>query len=84
MLKKVQLTKQLKEVQKKQGLRRVVEGLFLSTPDQKEGFSYLTEIRAICHICDISFLIIAIRYDKHLLFGPALDRNNPSTTRRKK
>ena len=38
MLKKGQLTKQLKEVQKNnQCLRRVMEGLFYLTPDQKEG-----------------------------------------------
>ena len=36
--KKGQLTKQLKEVQKNnQCLRRVMEGLFYLTPDQKEG-----------------------------------------------
>ena len=70
MLKKGQLTKQLKEVQiKNQGLRRVVEGLFLSNAGPKRGcLSYLTEIRAIRHTSDVSFLIIAIRYDKHPLF----------------
>ena len=84
MLKKGQLTKQLKEVQKKQGLRRVMEGLFWSDTGPKRGcLTHLTEIRAICHTSDVSFLIIAIRYDKHPLFGPALDKNKHSTTRRK-
>ena len=61
-----------------------MEGLFLSNAGPKRGcWSYLTEIRDIYHTSDVSFPIIAIRYDKHPLFGPALDRNNPSTTRRK-
>ena len=61
-----------------------MEGLFLSDAGPKRGcLSYLSEIRAICHTSDVSFLIIAIRYDKHPLFGPALDKNKHSTTRRK-
>ena len=85
MLKKGQLTKQVKGVQKKkQVLRRVVEGLFLSNAGPKRGcWSYLTEIREIYHTSDVSFFIIAIRYDKHPLFGPALDKKKHSTTRRK-
>ena len=59
-----------------------MEGLFLSNTGPKRGrWSYLTEIRDIYHTSDIDFPIIAIRYDKHPLFGPALDRNEPSTTR---
>ena len=83
--KKGQLTKQLFGVQKNiQGLRRVVECLFLSDAGPKRGFlSYLTEMRVIFHTSDVSFLIIDIRYDKHPLFGPASSKNKPSTTRRK-
>ena len=32
---------------------------------------------------DVCFLIIAIRYDEHPLFGPAFDKNKPSTARPK-
>ena len=54
-----------------------MEGLFWSDAGPKRGcLSYLTEIRAICHTSDVSFLIIVIRYDKHPFFGPALDKNN--------
>ena len=37
LIKKGQLTKQLKEVQKKQCFRRVMEGLFLSHAGPKRG-----------------------------------------------
>ena len=68
---------------KKQVLRRVMEGLFLSDAGPKRGcLTYLTEIRVICHTSDAFFLIIIIKYDKHTLFGPASDKNKPSTTRR--
>ena len=61
---------------KNQCLGRVVEGLFLSNAGPKRGcLSYLTRIRVIHHKSDICFLIIAIRYDKHPLLGPALDKN---------
>ena len=85
MLKKGQLTKQLKEVQKKPHcLGRVMEGLFLSHAGPKRGcLSYLTNIREICYTSDVYLLIITIRYDKHPLFGPALDKNKHSITRRK-
>ena len=82
--KKGQLTKQLKEVQKNNHcLRRVVEGLFLFHAGPIRGcLSYLTELREIFHTY-VCFLIIVIRYDEHPLFGPALDKNKHSTTRRK-
>ena len=82
MLKKGQLTKQLKRVQKNnQFLRRVVEGLFLSNAGPKRGcLSYLIEIREIFHISDVYFLTISIRYDKHILFGPAFVKMKHSTT----
>ena len=84
MLKKRSTDKTIKKGPKKQILRRVVEGLFLSNAGPKRGCqSYLTEIRKIYHTSNVSFPIIAIRYDKHPLFGPALDKHNPSTTRRK-
>ena len=55
---------------------------FYLTPDQKRWcWSYLTDVRDIYHTSDVSYRIIAIRYDKHPLFGPALDKNKPSTTR---
>ena len=61
-----------------------MEELFLSNAIPKRGcWSYLTEIRNIYHTSDVSFPVIAIKYDKHPLFGPACDENNPSTTRRK-
>ena len=61
---------------------RAVEGSFLSKAGPKSGYSsYLITIRVILHTPDVSFLIIAIRYDDHPLFGPALDKNKPSTTR---
>ena len=84
MLKKRSTDKTSKRGPKKIILRRVVEGLFLSHAGPKRGcWSYLSEIRDICHTSDVSFHIIAIRYDEYPLFGPALDKNNPSTTRRK-
>ena len=52
-----------------QGLRRVVECLFLSNAGPKRGrLSYLTEIRVIHHTSDVFFLIITIGYDKHPRF----------------
>ena len=63
---------------------RAVEGSFLSKAGPKRGyFSYLITFRVILHKSDVSFLIIAIRYDNHPLFGPALDKNKPSTARPK-
>ena len=63
---------------------RVVEGSFLSKAGPKSGcFLYLITSRIILHKSDVSFLIIAIRYDDHPLFGPALDENKPSIARPK-
>ena len=71
MEKKGQLAKQLRSVQKELFLRRVLEGLFLSNARLKRGcWSYLIEIRGICHTSYVSFPIVAIRYDEHPLFGP--------------
>ena len=80
--KKGGLTKQLKVSKKNHWSGRVVEGLFLSKAGPKRGcLSYLIEIIAILHTSDVCFPIITIRYDKHPLFGPAIDKNKPSTTR---
>ena len=47
---------------------RVVEGSFLSKAGPKRGyFSYLITIRVILHKSDVSFPIIAIRYEDHPL-----------------
>ena len=68
----------------KKVLRPVVEGLFLSDARPKMGcYSNLTEIKEVYHTSDVSFPMIDITCDKHSLFGPVLDRNNPFTTRRK-
>ena len=69
---------------KKQGLRRVVEGLFLSNAGPKGGcLSYLIAIIGK-ETSDVwQMPLISVRYDQHPLFGLALDKNNPSTTRRK-
>ena len=64
---------------------RAVEGSFLSKAGPKRGcFSYLITISVILHKPDVSFFIIAIRYDNHPLFGPAVDKSKPSTARPKK
>ena len=70
MLKKRSTDKTIKKGPKQiQGLRRVMECLFLSNAGPKRGcLPYLTEIRVIHHTFDVSFLIITIRYDKHPLF----------------
>ena len=61
----------------------VVEALFLShARPKRKCLSYLSIIREICHISTF-VLVIAIRYDKHPLFAPALYKNKHSTTRRK-
>ena len=64
---------------------RAVEGSFLSKAGPKRGcFSYLITISVILYKPDVSFFIIAIRYDNHPLFGPAVDKNESSTARPKK
>ena len=66
---------------------RAVEGSFLFKAGPKRGcFSYLITHTwsVVLHKSDVSFLIIAIRYENHPLFGPALDKNQPSTARPKK
>ena len=69
---------------KKQCLRRVVECLFLSKAGPKSGcLSYLIAIIKKETSGMQKIALISIRYDKHPLFGPALDKNKPSTTRRK-
>ena len=63
---------------------RAVEGSFLSKAGPKRGcFSYLITISVILYKPDVSFFIIAIRYDNHPLFGPAVDKSKPSTARPK-
>ena len=85
MLKKRSTDKISLAVQKKFFFGRVVEGSFLSKAVPKKGcFSYLITIRVILHKPDVSFLIIAIRYDDHPLFGPAVNKNKHSTARPKK
>ena len=64
---------------------RGVEGSCLSKAGPKRGcFSYLITISVILHKSDVSFVIIAIRYDDHPLFGPAVDKNKPSELRDQK
>ena len=86
MLKKRSTDKISLAVQKKKPFfGRVVEGSYLPKAGPKKGcFLYLITIRVILHKSDVSFLIIAIRYENHPLFGPALDKNKPSTARPKK
>ena len=69
-------------MQKKHFLGRVVECLFLSKAGLKKGcLPYLIEIirKQTSDVWKIA--VIFIRYDKHTLFGPALDKNKASTTR---
>ena len=64
---------------------RAVEGLLLPTAGPKRGWlSYLIAIikKETSGLCRIT--LIVIRYEKHPLFGPALDKNEPSTARPKK
>ena len=86
MLKKRSTDKINLAVQKKDPFfGRAVECSFLSTAEPKRGcFSYLITISVILHKPDVSFFIIAIRYDNHPLFGPAVDKNKPSTAGPKK
>ena len=61
-----------------------MECLFLSNAGPKSGcLSYLIAIigKETSDVWQMS--LISVRYDQHPLFGPALDKNNPSTTRRK-
>ena len=61
---------------------RVVECLFFSPAGpKKECLSYWIGIRAIIYTSDVGLPIIIIRYEEHPLFGPAVDKNKPSTTR---
>ena len=61
---------------------RVVECLFLSTAGPKRGCSSNLIVIIGKQTSDVwIFALISIRYDKHPLFGPAVDRNKPSTTR---
>ena len=70
---------------KKNVFGRAVEGSFLYKAGPKRGcFSYLITISAILHKPDVSFFIIAIKDDNHPLFGPAVDKNKPSTAQPKK
>ena len=57
-----------------------MEGLFLSNAETKRG---CWSSDRNYHTSDVSFPIIAVRYEKHPPFGPALDKNKHSTTRRK-
>ena len=69
---------------KKQGLRRVVECLFLSKAGPKSGcLSYLIAIirKQTSDMCKLA--LISVRYDKHPLFGPAFIKIKHSTTRPK-
>ena len=64
---------------------RAVEGLFLSTAGPKRGWlSYLIAIMKKETSGLYRITLIAIRYEKHPLFDPALDRNKHSTARPKK
>ena len=85
MLKKRLTGKKIKNGPKKNLLlRRVVEGLFLSHARPKSGcFSYLIAIIRK-ETSDVwQMLLISVNYDQHPLLGPALDKNNPFSTRRK-
>ena len=72
-------------VQKNKFFRRAVEGLFLSTAGPKRGWSsYLIAIIEKETSGLYRVTLIVMRYEKHHLFGPALDRNEHSTARPKK
>ena len=70
---------------KKNCFGRAVEGLFLSKAGPKRGWlSYLIAIirKETSDLWRITLNVI--RYKKYPLFGPALDKKEPSTTRPKK
>ena len=51
-------------------------------PDQKKGcLSYLIAIFRKQTLDVLEIALIPIRYDKHPFFGPAGEKNKPSTTR---
>ena len=61
---------------------RVVECLFLSTAGPKRGSSLYLIVIIRKEKSDVwIFALFSIRYDKHPLFGPAVDKNKHSTTR---
>ena len=69
---------------KKTCFGRAVEGLFLSKAGPKRGWlSYLIAIirKETSDLWRITLNVI--RYEKYPLFGPALDKKEPSTTRPK-
>ena len=70
---------------KKPFFGRAVEGSFLSKAGPKKGcLPYLIAIIRKETSDMWKIVVILIRYDKNPSFGPALDKNKPSTTRPKK
>ena len=59
-----------------------MEGLFLSKAGPKKRVFVISDSNyRETNVGCINDFFICIRYAKHPLFGPALDKNKPSTTR---